>query len=64
MAFGDRVMLEKGTWMETAQARFEELGHKRTIVRNAPVKGGAVGRDGDRWVTARDPRIESALILP
>lgn len=64
MAFGNRVLLEKGTWLENAQDEFRALGHEELIVRDAPVKAGAVKREGDIWEAARDPRIETGLIVP
>ena len=64
MAFGDTVMVEQGTWLETASAQFESLGHAEITVRPAPVKGGAVLRRDGRWESARDPRLEGQLELP
>lgn len=65
MAFGDQVMLEKGTWLESAAAAFRALGHANLNIREAPVKAGAVGRlkDGS-WQSARDPRVESNVEVP
>jgi gamma-glutamyltranspeptidase / glutathione hydrolase len=65
MAIGDQVLLERGTWLETASDRFRALGHARLLVREAPVKAGAVGRlrDGG-WQSARDPRVESNVEVP
>lgn len=64
MAMGDVVLLEKGTWLESAADRFRALGHSRVIVREAPVKAGAVGRIGSGWQAARDPRIEANVEVP
>lgn len=64
MAFGDRLLLEEGTWLSEAEARFKALGHAETLLRSAPVKGGAIGIADGEWVSARDPRIESELVLP
>ena len=65
MAFGDQVLLERGTWLENAVDRFRALGHAKLNVREAPVKAGAVGRlrDGS-WQPARDPRVESNVEVP
>ncbi|MBX9898390.1 MAG: gamma-glutamyltransferase [Qipengyuania sp.] len=65
MAFGDQVMLEKGTWLDGAADRFRALGHTQLMVREAPVKAGAVGRlrDGG-WQSARDPRVETNVEVP
>lgn len=64
MAFGDSVMVEKGTWLESAADRLRALGHAKIVVREAPVKAGAVGRAGDGWQAARDPRIEANVEVP
>ncbi len=65
MAFGEKVMLEKGTWLEGAADRFRALGHAELIVREAPVKAGAVGRvRGGNWQSARDPRVETNVEVP
>lgn len=65
MAFGDQVLLERGTWLEAAADRFRALGHTRLIVREAPIKAGAVGRlRGGAWQAARDPRVESNVEVP
>ena len=64
MAFGDSVLLEKGTWLEGAADRFRALGHTKLMVREAPIKAGAVGRVRERWEAARDPRVESNVEVP
>ncbi|WP_379553099.1 gamma-glutamyltransferase [Qipengyuania sp. DGS5-3] len=64
MGFGDRVLIEKGTWMEEAQEAFKALGHEELIVREAPLKAGAILRTEDGWDAARDPRIATGLIVP
>lgn len=64
MALGDSVLLEKGTWLEGAADRFRALGHAKLMIREAPVKAGAVGRRDDQWLAARDPRVESNVEVP
>ena len=64
MAFGDSVLLEEGTWLEERAEAFRALGHKDLVIRAAPVKGGALRRNGDEWASARDPRLEGQLELP
>ena len=64
MAFGDRVLLEEGTWLEAQAAAFTALGHTELLVRPAPIKAGAVLRYRDRWQSARDPRLEGLVDLP
>jgi len=64
MAFGDAILLEKGTWLENAADRFRALGHTSIMIREAPIKAGVVGRYGDGWQSARDPRVESNVEVP
>ena len=65
MSFGDRVMVEEGTWLETAIPAFTALGHEGVFARPAPVKGGAILRSDKGWVPARDPRLgDTVLVLP
>lgn len=64
MAFGNALLLEQGTWLEAAQGKFEALGHANIVVREAPIKGNAIRREGSEWKSARDPRIETALEVP
>jgi len=64
MAFGDQVMLEQGTWFEGAADAFRALGHRDLAFRPAPVKGGAVLYRNGVWESARDPRIETQLLMP
>lgn len=64
MAYGDSVTVEDGTWLEGAIPQLKALGHDEIAVREAGVKANAVLRRGDRWVPARDPRVEAKLILP
>jgi gamma-glutamyltranspeptidase/glutathione hydrolase len=64
MAFGDRVLIEAGTWLETEADAFKALGHRQLIPREAPIKANAVMREDAGWVSARDPRIETLLEVP
>lgn len=64
MAFGDSVLLEKGTWLEGAADRFRALGHTKLMVREAPIKAGAVGLVRGHWEAARDPRVEFNVEVP
>ena len=61
MAFGDNVMVEKGTWLEQSVAAFEALGHSKISVRTPPLKAGAVHWNGLVWASARDPRLNGML---
>lgn len=64
MAFGDAVLLEKGTWLEAAADRFRALGHAQIMIREAPIKAGAVGRYRGTWQASRDPRVERNVVVP
>lgn len=64
MAFNDAVLLEKGTWLEAAADRFRALGHNQIMVREAPIKAGAVGKHDGTWQASRDPRVESNVAVP
>ncbi|MGB7373586.1 gamma-glutamyltransferase family protein [Pontixanthobacter sp.] len=61
MGFGNRVMIEEGTWMETRKAAFTALGHGDIIVRSPPLKAGAITWSGSGWDSARDPRLDGKL---
>ncbi|MFZ1742374.1 MAG: gamma-glutamyltransferase [Pontixanthobacter sp.] len=64
MAYGDQIIVEQGTWMETSIPQFKALGHSKISPRSAPIKGGAVKWTGTEWESARDPRIESGVEVP
>ena len=64
MAFGDRVLLEEGTWLEAQADAFRALGHGDIMIREAPVKAGAILRSANGWTSARDPRLEGQLETP
>ena len=64
MAFGDRVLLEEGTWLEAQADAFRALGHGDITIREAPVKAGAILRGASGWTSARDPRLEGQLETP
>lgn len=64
MASGDTVMIEQGTWLESAIPAFNELGHVKVVPRQAALKAGAIKREGTIWEAARDPRIDRELTVP
>ncbi|MCH2487925.1 MAG: gamma-glutamyltransferase, partial [Erythrobacter sp.] len=64
MAFGDTVMVEQGTWLERRIPALQALGHAEISVREAPVKAGAIKREGAIWEAARDPRLVDVLLVP
>ena len=49
---------------EEQAAAFKALGHTDVLVREAPVKGGAVLRGPSGWVSARDPRLAGQIEIP
>ena len=64
MAFGDSVLVEKGTWLEAAVAQFRALGHAKINVGEAPIKVNALLRRGDAWQSAGEPRLETLVEAP
>ena len=64
MAMGDSVLIESGTWLEARSSAFSALGYTKLMAREAPIKVNAILREGDKWVSARDPRIETLLEVP
>ncbi|MDN3646854.1 gamma-glutamyltransferase [Pontixanthobacter aestiaquae] len=61
MAFGERVLVEEGTWFEEQMDTFKSLGHDQIIARKPPLKAGAVHWNGTEWISARDPRLDGML---
>jgi len=64
MAFGDSVLVEKGTWLETAVAQFRALGHAKFTVGEAPIKVNALLRQGNAWQSAGEPRLDALVEAP
>ena len=64
MAMGDSVLLERGTWLEAAMARFAALGHKGLVAREAPIKANALLLTTAGWQSASDPRMEGQVDAP
>lgn len=64
MAYGNQVMVEKGTWLEQAMDSFKALGHTQIVAREAPVKAGAIGLVDGKWLSARDPRLKGSVDAP
>lgn len=64
MAFGQRVLIEEGTWLEAQADAFRALGHEQLIVRQAPIKANALVFRVDGWQSARDPRLEGYVDMP
>ena len=64
MAFGDSVLVEQGSWLERRVPALRALGHDDISLREAPIKAGAIRREGAIWEAARDPRLEDVLLVP
>ncbi len=64
MAFGDSVLVEQGSWLERRVPALRALGHDDISLREAPIKAGAIKREGAIWEAARDPRLEDVLLVP
>ena len=64
MAFGDSVLVEQGSWLERRVPALRALGHENISLREAPIKAGAIKREGAIWEAACDPRLEDVLLVP
>lgn len=64
MAFGDTVLVEQGSWAETAAPQLKALGHTKIIAREAPIKVNALRRTASGWESAREPRMDSLIDAP
>jgi gamma-glutamyltranspeptidase/glutathione hydrolase len=61
MGWGDRVTIERGTWLEAMAPQLQAMGHQITIV-PAGYKANAMERVNGRWVGAADPRSEGTWV--
>ncbi len=64
MASGNNLLLEQGTWLAASADAFRALGHGEIVIRDVPLKGGAVLWTARGWESARDPRLEGKPDLP
>lgn len=64
MSFGERTLVEQGTWLEGAIPALVALGQPQPFAREAPVKAGAVLWRNGAWQSARDPRLEGQVDMP
>jgi gamma-glutamyltranspeptidase/glutathione hydrolase len=61
MGWGDRVTVERGTWLEGLVPQLQAMGHQVVVV--APgYKANAIERVNGRWVGAADPRSEGTWL--
>jgi len=61
MGWGNRVTVERGTWLEAMVPQLQAMGHQIVIV--APgYKANAIERVNGRWVGAADPRSEGTWV--
>jgi gamma-glutamyltranspeptidase/glutathione hydrolase len=61
MGWGNRVTVERGTWLEAMVPQLQAMGHEIVIV--APgYKANAIERVDGRWVGAADPRSEGTWV--
>lgn len=61
MGFGERVIVEKGTWLEEQADAFKAFGHGEIIARTPPLKSGGIVWTDAGWNSARDPRLQGLL---
>jgi len=61
MGWGNRVTIERGTWLEAMAPQLQAMGHQITIV-PAGYKANAMERVNGRWVGAADPRSEGTWV--
>jgi gamma-glutamyltranspeptidase/glutathione hydrolase len=61
MGWGNRVTVERGTWLEAMAPQLQAMGHQIIIV--APgYKANAIERVHGRWIGAADPRSEGTWV--
>ena len=61
MGWGNRVTVERGTWLEGFVPQLQAMGHQIVIV--APgYKANAIERVNGRWIGAADPRSEGTWV--
>jgi len=61
MGWGNRVTVERGTWLEAMVPQLQAMGHQIVVV--APgYKANAIERVNGRWVGAADPRSEGTWV--
>ena len=61
MGWGDRVTVERGTWLEAMVPQLRAMGHQIVLV-GPGYKANAIERVNGRWVGAADPRSEGTWL--
>lgn len=61
MGWGNRVTIERGTWLETMVPQLRAMGHQIVLV-GSGYKANAIERVNGRWVGAADPRSEGTWV--
>ena len=57
MGFGDRVIVEKGSWLEDAIPQLQALGHDNVGTSDFLFRTNGALKTPDGWVAAYDPRL-------
>lgn len=58
MSFGDRVIVEKGSWLEQAIPQLNTLGHASVSTTDFLFRTNGAMRTQNGWVAAYDPRLD------
>ena len=58
MGFGDRVIVEKDSWLEDAGDQWQALGHANVSATDFLFRTNGALRTPDGWVAAYDPRLD------
>jgi gamma-glutamyltranspeptidase/glutathione hydrolase len=61
MGLGERVTIERGTWLEAMVPALQALG-QNTVLVDPGYKANAIERVGGRWTGAADPRSEGTWV--
>jgi gamma-glutamyltranspeptidase/glutathione hydrolase len=61
MGWGNRVTIERGTWLEAMAPQLQAMGHQIVVV-GPGYKANAMERVNGRWVGAADPRSEGTWV--
>ena len=64
MAFGDRLIVEEGTWLAGAIPALNALGHADVVTSGFLYRTNAAMRTADGWVARHDPRLDPLLAIP